>query len=664
MITVKEIRGVKPEALLSLPVKFDLAFDDGIVLPVYRAETIFTSCFWQILDPYPNVLIRQHHHLSTILKGKPPNANSHLQLCSSLVKSAIEEAPIRDAIGRERLLSRVHATISYANEIGIKMSEEHVMSLDILDFIYAAHYPAIRKLRDEAMEHAFKIPYAYQECIRILETDPYFDRNGLAQAVRAKMVKPNQVVQCILFPGYMAEVDGVKFPDAVWSNYVEGLRTLPDFAKDSRKASKSYYYSESALQDSEYTARKFRLFAMTVERVVPGDCGSTEHVSWLVQGKVTDQMGTTVYGGDLPLMVGKHYLKEDGSYGTIEGDEKHLEGTIIQIRSPLTCRESNPHHVCEKCVGQLAQNISRFANIGHLASVTITKELTQSILSIKHVNTSSTSAAIVLNDYQKKYLNTGTHGVAYYLNGTFRNQSPKLKVSKEEVHSLLDLGHIEELTKISPTQISSVSGIRINHTHNGQTLEVFLPTTAGNKNALLSRELLIYLKNYGWSVDESGLFVFDLKHWNFKDPILITENREESFADLAKQVESTILSSNGANKKGLGLETATFLLQDVFSLMNSKFKVNLLAFEIIIYALMVRSTENYTMARNAPVPAVGQADRITRHRSLGAALAYESMDDTLTNPLSFYKGARPDSPLDVFIAPQDVLENYHPEAFD
>ena len=91
--------------------------------------------------------------------------------------------------------------------------------------------------------------------------------------------------------------------------------------------------------------------------------------------------------------------------------------------------------------------------------------------------------------------------------------------------------------------------------------------------------------------------------------------------------------------------------------MNSKLKVNILSMETIVLGLMVRSVTDYSLSRGASEPVLGIAELLTKYRSLGPALAYENQYETLTNPISFFKGTRPDSPMDVFLCPQEVMNS-------
>lgn len=658
------------EKIRNLPVRFSIRYEEGEIATVFRRETLYTWTYWELLRLYPKTVIRKHHHINHALGGKMLNSGTHLTLCTALFRDIMEDNHISSEPEKEKLLEAVYRCVTSAVAMGSTETKANVMALDILDFIQVAHHPKIAALREEAITNPGKIDRVYGDSIKLLETEKEFDRNGLALAVRAKMVKPNQVTQCIMFRGFVSEVDGVMFPKPIWSNYLFGMRKLEDFAMDSRTAAKSHFYSDTILKKSEYTARKFRLFAMTVENLTEDDCGSTDHLEWLVRGPVKDAAGAIKYRGDLPAMIGKYYLDADGQYKEITGNETHLDGQIIKLRSPIYCKSHHPRGICRKCFGKLAANVSRFDNIGHLASITVSKDMTQSILSIKHVNTSSSAIRVAIDVASAAYLNGGADGRGYYINKHLVERpdgraAVKLLINRDSIFSLFGKEQLSRLKTISLSRISSVESIVIQDGADAKDF-VTIPTQTRGKDALLSREFLKFLENKSWSITPTGYYEFDLTGWDVSQPVLVTENREESFADLASRVESLILShkSEKGPNGNLSEREADVLLQEVYAISNSKLWVNLVAFEVVVYALMVRNAKNYMTSRGARHPTIGTADEVTKHGSLGAALAYEGMDDTLTNPLSFYPGYRPDSPLDVFLTPQPVIQHYHPEAFE
>lgn len=647
------------ECVASLSTGHIVVFDDGTELKSSTEETLYSYWFWDLFKPFPNTKILPNHHLRVVLKGKALNRGSCTDLCTNIFRSICIDNNLVLPQSKEATLDRIYRRIAYAMTQLVVHTEENVVSLDILDFIQIDRDPEIERLRAEAMADTRKIKYAYDGATAYIQSNPAFYNNGLAKALRAGMVKPNQVMQCVMFRGIMSEVDGAIFSKPNWSNYTRGNTSLFNYVGDSRTAAKSHYYSDAALQDSEYMARKFQLFSTVVEHIVYEDCQSTRLVPWTIGPERKDSAGATVYGGDLPLMIGKYYLDEEtNTYKWIDGTEKHLIGKTIRFRSMLYCNTPNPHHVCHICAGKLSENVSRFANIGHLGAATTTKDLTQSILSIKHVNTSSVVVKILLQEHERQFMNAGEKGNAFYFNTSLKNLKTRLVISREEAVGLVSLADQEDLSNVSLPQVSELSRVQLVSEMANRAFEVTLDVTQKNKHSMLSREMLKYLKENKWATDSNSNFVVDLDKWDYALPAFVMPNKEESFVELAAAVDTLVRSSKKMIQKRLIDDAPSMLLREIFDLVNSKMKINIFSFEILVYALMVESNSSYALARGSENPVLGIGEQLTKYRSLGQALAYEGQDDTLTNPMNYIMGTRPDSPLDVFMAPHEVVTAY------
>lgn len=661
---VRELLYWSVEELQSLPLVHVLEFDDGEQLRAVQNYTVYSALFWRIFLPYPSVKIRKHHHVQSILKKRSLDSGTHLKLCSRILESICTEAELYLPVQKEPLLEDIYRTISDAMKVLTVVTEEYVATIDVLDIVGIVRDPELIALKAEAKrDPANKIKYVYEESIKMMETAPRFKNNNLAKSVAAKMVKNNQVVQAVVFRGFPAEVDGAIFSKAIFSNYTLGLRKLYDFVTDSRTAAKSHYYTGANLEDSEYMARKFRLFAMVLERVHYEDCQTDKLLLWHVKPAKYDAAGTVTYPGDLPFLIGKHYLLPDGKYGTIDGSEQHLVGTKIQLRSMIYCKTPNPHEVCHVCAGKLSQNISRFANLGHLGAVSVTKEITQNILSIKHVNTSSTALKILLGEIEARFFDTGPTGAAFHLKESVKSRSPVIKVARDEAPGLIDIRDMDDLDSLSLSRVSQTSTISLTiRTREDMSQEMPLSVMQKKKCSMLSREFLQFLKVKGWSMDEKNNFVFDLEGWDYAQPMFVMENKEESFADLASMVSFIVESNQKTALSRNAKDQASVQLFELFDLVNSKLRINLFSIECLITAMMVASKTDYSLPRGSDDPTLGISDMLTKYRSLGPAFSYELQHRMILSPANYFQGTRPDSPMDVFVAPKEVVEQY--EAFE
>lgn len=644
----------------SAPKKFQLLFEDGVILETTRRKTLYSHYFWRFHREYPKLPISSRHHVDSVLKGEDLNSNTHIELHGIIYKDCCQVYQFNNPEQTEHLLGLIYAiTNSIYCEVS-KLSEKYVTSLDILDLIEVVEHPMIKEANDNTQASDASIKQTYRTILNVLTTEPTLNKNAVSRAVRSKMVNPNQLLQCVSKLGFRTEVDGSILRVPVMSNFTKGMNTLYDFVAESRSAAKALYFSETPLKKAEYFARRLQLLCMTVEKIRYHDCGSTQHVPMRICPPVKDENGKVVYQGDLRFMYGKYYLDETtNQYLEITHDDPALYNRVLQLRSPLYCKTPNPHEICEVCFGALSKNISRFANIGHLCSATMTQQTSQSVLSTKHLDASSVSLAIILSPLQSRFFTSNPAKNAFIFKKEFKDKQTKIVINRDEAIGLTDIINFSDITNINPARISSVSYIDVYYRNRSEEVGVpAISMSQDNRRAIMSLEFLDYLKTHKWKTDNRNNFVFSLDNWDFSLPMFKFPEMEYSFSDHSSQIEKIIESNMKNIVKRSDPMSPVSTLHELFMLVNSKLNVNIAALEVIIYATMIRSKDDYRLGRNVDRPILGVSDVVIKNRSLSSAYAYEKQTDTITSPKSFYKLKRPDSVFDVFVKPREVIENY------
>lgn len=660
MIHVREILKYPHDELdRVLNMADDIVFDDGsVVKEAILEETQLSRLFWRLFEPYPEVQIKAEHHLVNVLKGKELNNQTTTRIAEAIYRTIVTEADLYRPEQKEPLLEAIYQAISDAQRWLTLVTEEDPISLDLMDMIEIEQDPVVIRLREEAYHDGRKVKYAYEESIKHIKSADHLRRNNVARLLKANLVKPAQLMQCVSFIGYLSEVDGCIFPKAVWSNYLHGNNGFYELATDSRKAVKSHLYSDSALKDSEYNARCFQLYSMVLESIRYEPCVPDKLMPWLVRGNIYDSAGTVVYSGDISRLAGKHYKTslDNPEFKIIVGNEKELTGKTLWLRTVLSCTHEDPHCVCNECAGEIAHNVSRFDNIGHSGTVAITKELSQKVLSFKHVIASAIGMMVMLGELESMFLNAGAERDAIYVNPPKKGEKIQITIAREDAPGLGDLLKTDDIAQVALARISSVPEIGFVRTFKGGTTRTPLKTKIKDDPMMLSRDFLAYVSKQGWSVDEDNNFVFDMDKWDFSKKFLIGHNREESVADLVKQVERMVKSNQVLHKQRLTDPNAPFLLlQELFDMVNSSFHINIFCFEIVVYGLMTASPDSLALARNAENPVLGISDNLIMYRTMGAAMGYEQHASSLLSPAYYLEGNRPDSVMDVFINPDEVI---------
>ena len=664
-IHVRDILKYTSEQLLEgLPRRLNLTFDDGKVIETTGKKVYYSSFFWQIYHQFPETPLLYEQFVESVLGNAPLNSSTHALLAESIVR-VVEETYRLDTPEKREVLNRyvykcccedIHNNLS-------KAAETSVAPIDILDVIGLAKNPTIVETVNNTEASANSINALYRVVDKVVKTDPTMRSNALVKAMQAKIVNFQQVCQSVAARGFPTEIDGKIFRVPIRGNYLTGISRLYEFAADSCGARKALNNSEAPLQDAEYFSRRLQFLAMVVERIANGDCGTTKYVSWTVKPPEYDEAGVKIYAGDLVFMAGKHYIDEStGQYKTIEGDDPNLYGKTIQMRSALFCKHPDPHAVCEVCFGKLSRNISRFANLGHLCAGTMTQQTSQSVLSTKHLVVSGVGAPIILNAMTSKFFTVSEKKTEYILLEAYKKSKLKITVPRYDAIGLTDIANIN-IKEVGPDRVSSLTTVNFSYEHEGRVYSEDVDIQQGSRRGIITPQFLKYLKglyvmNNRWTLDEHNNFVFDMEHWDYKEPIFMLPQMEYSYSEhsheIARTIESSMRNITDREKPDSPVQT----LQQLFTLVNTKLNVNLAALEVIVYACMIPSTHNYSLARNCETPILGVAKKIIAGRSLGVAYAYERHKDLITNPQSFIPDNRPSSVFDVFIDPHAVVQEH------
>jgi len=658
MIQARSICESSMEDLKNLPSRFSLVFDDGTSVPSSRNKAIYNWYFWEIHRVYKGLPLTSRHCVESVLKGQPLSSDTHIELLSKIAEDVIWHFKITMPVDREPLYRLIYKITNDVHDKVTCTAEASVSSIDILDFIEVVDHPTIKQINNSVQPNNDSIVDSYNKLLTILKNNEELSNNNLAKAVRSKMVNANQVTQCVGVRGFMTEVDGKILPTPIMSNFTEGFVKLHDYVAESRSAAKSHYFSESPLEDAEYFARRLQLLCMTVERLHYVDCGSREYIDWLILPPTKDENGATIYQGDLAYMAGKYYLDESNNeLKMIRGDDPSLYGRVLKLRNVLGCKHPDKHAVCSVCFGGLSFNLSAYTNLGHICAATMTQQTSQSVLSNKHYQASSVSPTINMSDNTARFFNLTKEKTGYIMDAKFKKLKPMITISRDSLPGLVDLHIAQDVTKINPTRVSSITTIDISQTDNkGRQLTDTIDLSQGNRGANLSQEFLYYLKEQGWQTDNKANFVLDLCNWNFNLPLFKMPDIEYSFSDHSKQVAEIIESKLENLNDRQTPESAVFTLQQLFMLVNAKLNVNIACLEVIIYASMVSEPGTFGLSRGSDKAVMSIAARVMKNRSLSVAFAYQGQQDVILNPASYYKLDRPDSPFDVFVMPHEVLE--------
>lgn len=669
----------------SLIGEFQLVFDDGEIITTSYKRTIYSSYFWDFHRRYPKLKLLKTHHVDSIA-GKYFNSNTHIKLLKTIYWDCVDAYGLHTPQERDTMTKQVYEVTNHLyNDLSTRLSE-HVLTLDILDFINLVEYPPIKEILSKVEETPESIEETYSGLLKVINKDDRIELNPIVRTVRYGTVKRNQILQCIGPRGYCTEIDSEVLNKPILRSFTQGMRTLYNLAVESRSAAKSYFFSEAPLQNSEYFARRLQLITINVERIHYCDCGSKKYLHWRVNGPVLDESGKVIKNSDLPNLVGKYYLMEDdpddAPLKVIKASDTHLHGKLIKIRDSIYCQHPDPKGICEICFGEMAYNVPQRGNLGHNCAASVTKNISQSVLSTKHLDASAKSENIPLSPENRRFFITSKNKIFYILRKDLSKYKPVIKIDRSSHDGILDINKIDDIRSINITRISIIKHMTITLTErDGSVTSYPLSFEYNKKSPSLTLDFLEYIKiKYGKdlvievdpdknkknNVKYKGSFVFDMSGWDYSKPILKYPEMEYNYSDYQTQI-AAFIEGSGKKSKERESKDPTQFLYELFDLVNSKQSINIAPLGVIVYSIMTRDCSNgqYAMARYSDQSKISTKRDIIHNRSLSAAYAFEHQIQVMTKPSSFYLSDRPGHLLDIFVKPAEVLQDQlnHPEMF-
>lgn len=667
-IHVRQLLSKSTEELTELLTgRFTVVFDDGNKLETNAAQMLYTSYIWDLLRHYPDTpVIPEHHvtyHLSKIAFGSKTTIKCYTELFRSINTTYKDRADF----SRNELMRDIYRTNNNLyNNITVKTAPWYV-SLDILDFKEILDNAEVRAIKANLDPTPEGIDQAQKDIVNVLLKSRTLDGSVIATGVRADILSKGQVAKCIGPCGYITDIDSYIFPKPVLRGYAEGLRSLHDSLIESRSGAKSLQFSKRPLQDTEYFSRRLQLLNMTIRNMHYTDCGSQHYIQWLVRAEEYDEDGKVSRPSDLPNLLGKYYLDEEtNTLKAITAKDNHLVGQVLKLRSVMYCNHEDPYGICATCFGDLAYGIPEGANVGHLCAMTMASPVSQSVLSVKHLDGTAVVEGVYISEQNRQFLKSAEAGQSYKFVSTAKKLKPKLILSAKQSEMFSYLTGNVDVTEYHITRITALEYIQLEYyprpPQKGEDPELVhrerinIDVSIKRRLGSFTHAFLQYVKDKGWTYDSKKNVIIDLAAWNYDEVFMTLPLKHHSMADHSREIEKLIESSKKDKAGRKASATPGNLLAELFDLVNSKVSVNMSVLEVTLYATMVVSDDNldYTLPKERTMHQFGVAKDIMSYRSLSAAMAFENRIQILCDPINFLKQPRADHPFDAILVPEKM----------
>lgn len=343
----------------------------------------------------------------------------------------------------------------------------------------------------------------------------------------------------------------------------------------------------------------------------------------------------------LKMLNNRYYrLRKDGpEYKINYKKDSHLIGQNILLRSPMTCAShTNGDGICYRCYGDLAFT-NRNINIGTIAAELLSSELTQMLLSAKHLLESNIKSIEWVNKFFDIF---EVNYNIIKIKEDLECKKYKLIINEDDINKEDDMDDLEYNEYITKFQVMDSRG----KTHN-----LYAKTS---ENIYLSMELSSIMLNME-AID--GKYIIDMEEIKNLDLFLIHISNDELSATLehVKSIISKYPKLDGMTKDKIVQEFINAVLKGGLNvdsihlelLLANQIRVGLTDDEILELPHWEFEDTKYAL--------VNLDTALKNHPSITTTLEYQKIAKTLFNPLSYRKN-KP-SQMDLFFMnkPQEFM---------
>jgi hypothetical protein len=216
------------------------------------------------------------------------------------------------------------------------------------------------------------------------------NENILRNYINSKTgINTKQLSQTILCVGPKPSLDGKIIPIPINTSFIRGLRSIVDFYINATGGRKALITNYKQVKNAGYLTRKLTLLALDSNLdYEEEDCCTNHYIKCFIDSNETIQR-----------LNGRWYRGEDNKLHLINSymNNEKLIGRTLDLRSPITCCSKN---ICRTCYGDNLAKLNRELHVGILSVVLLTSQLTQMLLSAKHLLQTNSSKI----DWPKSFL--------------------------------------------------------------------------------------------------------------------------------------------------------------------------------------------------------------------------------------------------------------------
>ena len=433
--------------------------------------------------------------------------------------------------------------------------------------------------------------------------------------------------------GTIPDGNGGVYPRIVNNSFINGgVNKIADNMIESAKGRQAQIYSKNNVGTSGAFARILGLNNRDT-RLHPSPVYSCQSRHY-VQVTITNPRVLKMYNNRY-----YRFRKNGPEYKVNYKKDSHLIGQTLFFRSPMTCAShANGDGVCYRCYGDLAYTNSQI-NIGTIAAELLSSELTQMLLSAKHLLESNIKSIEWVDGFLDIF---EVNFNVIKIREDFECKKWKLLID-EDISKEDDMDDLEYNEYIMRFQVMDPKG---------RVRDLYSKTS---ENIYLSVELSELIAS---QPDPNGdKYVIDMEEIKNMDLFLVHISNDELSATLehVKSIINKYPKLEGMTKDRITQEFVTAVL-------NGGLNVDAIHLEILLSNQIREGLENDEILHmphwefdEEKYSLINLDTALKNHPSITTTLEYQKVSKTLYNPLSYQKTKA--SQMDLFFMkkPQEFM---------
>lgn len=625
-------------------IRYEVEFEDGIVVEMSRKQIILSRYIWEPLTFYPEQPIKAYYAYTNTHFGP----TSHLDILEKIIFEIIDSInaagmePDTTELGR---MCYLLVTNKMFNHLSVKLAP-YVSTTRLADYIEIVEHPFIKPKLEHLYSMANPSPLLIEDTYnfvkKCMESVEMFPTNPIARAIRAGNTKAGSILQSIVSRGTPTDIDSRIFSKTIKTGYLRGIQTLVDQLMDSRTSAKSLSYQSKPMQDSEYLNRKLQISSATLVNIHRTDCGTTRYIP------------ATIKLGFLTEFLGKRFYDEaTQSERVITSQDTHLQGRIIKLRSVFSCVHPDPNGVCSACIGELASSIPKYTILGHQMSINLQGPVGQLLLSDKHFVSTATGDGYSLGHKDRDFFALDPNDPNLIkISPKLTTTSFKFRMIPHEVMGVNDITQDINIDDLNIFRTSEISFIEITgHDTAGRQLYHDFVVSNGTQGHRLSfsTDALRHIQSSGYVIHDDGSYEFDFTHFDTSKPLMVLPRKQVTTVDYMKSIDKF---TRGEGSKDLpsmvDYESIPASLMAFHDIVSERMNINIANLEVILLAHSARdkAAKDYRLPLDKSKAELAKYNDIMNYRSLSAKLAYQGHVKIMFSESAFNIKNRPSHPLD------------------